>query len=527
MKSLFFILLTFLTVSLNAQQTKKNIFYCGYGENAKNTNLCDYFQSNSFTTDKSAENAVDKILLPLGLPRNFVLVACPKIKNAVAVTSNQGVRYIVYDNDFMGTIDQYTSNWSSLSILAHEIGHHLCGHTLTASASLAEQRKRELEADEFSGFVLFKLGASLEQSEAALLNITNNNDDTYSTHPKQSLRLAAIEKGYNKSRTQVPIDNVDKSTSAEQYFYEALELRNRSLSKEAIEKYNKCIELNPNYANAYFNRGFAKKILKDYYGALADYNKAIEINPYDGDAYSNRGSIKILLQDNYGAIAEYNKAIEINPNEIKYSGRGAAKANLKDYNGAISDYNKAIDINPNVFYTYYNRGNAKKNIKDYYGALTDYNKAIEINPYSGDAYGNRGATKANLKDYYGAISDYNKAIEINPDEIKYSGRGAAKLDLKDYNGAISDYSKAIDIKPNVAYLYNNRGIAKNAQQDYYGALADYNKAIEINPYDAFPYYSRGMAKISLNSREDACLDFKKASEMGLEKAYQAIKDFCK
>ena len=32
------------------------------------------------------------------------------------------------------------------------------------------------------------------------------------------------------------------------------------------------IEINPNDANAYYNRGNAKSNLKDYYGAISDYH---------------------------------------------------------------------------------------------------------------------------------------------------------------------------------------------------------------------------------------------------------------
>jgi tetratricopeptide (TPR) repeat protein len=37
--------------------------------------------------------------------------------------------------------------------------------------------------------------------------------------------------------------------------------------------------LNPEYANAYYNRGIAYNDLKQYNEAIADYTKAIELNP--------------------------------------------------------------------------------------------------------------------------------------------------------------------------------------------------------------------------------------------------------
>ncbi|WP_163460233.1 tetratricopeptide repeat protein, partial [Escherichia coli] len=60
----------------------------------------------------------------------------------------------------------------------------------------------------------------------------------------------------------------------------------------AIEDYTKAIELNPNNANIYYNRGVEKEKLKDFQGALADYNKALVLNPRNTAVYFNRGVVR-------------------------------------------------------------------------------------------------------------------------------------------------------------------------------------------------------------------------------------------
>ena len=52
----------------------------------------------------------------------------------------------------------------------------------------------------------------------------------------------------------------------------------------------------------------------DYQGAIADFNQAIKINPNYAQAYNNRGGIRYELGDKQGAIADFNQAIKINPN---------------------------------------------------------------------------------------------------------------------------------------------------------------------------------------------------------------------
>ena len=59
-----------------------------------------------------------------------------------------------------------------------------------------------------------------------------------------------------------------------------------SVGERAIENYNKAIELDPNDADAYNNRGLAYYYLEEYERAIEDYNKAIELNP--NYAYNNR-----------------------------------------------------------------------------------------------------------------------------------------------------------------------------------------------------------------------------------------------
>lgn len=189
------LLLLFFSFTLFAQD---------YGNNAETLELCTTLQSNSFSSDLDADNALDRILSVVGLSKNFVLSPCSDINNAVAV-SYKGVRYILYDPEFMSMLSSNTSNWTNLFILAHEVGHHVNGHSLDLvlyagdivdAPELEKKRKQELEADEFAGFVLAKLGASLAQTTSSVSRLSNE-DDTYSTHPKRDKRVVSIQKGWN------------------------------------------------------------------------------------------------------------------------------------------------------------------------------------------------------------------------------------------------------------------------------------------------------------------------------------------
>ena len=70
---------------------------------------------------------------------------------------------------------------------------------------------------------------------------------------------------------------------------------------DALTSFSRAIELNPNYAIAYNNRGLIKKKSNDLEGALADYNKAIELDPELASAYKNRAGVKLAKGDSAGA----------------------------------------------------------------------------------------------------------------------------------------------------------------------------------------------------------------------------------
>ncbi len=268
-----------------------------------------------------------------------------------------------------------------------------------------------------------------------------------------------------KSISDLLLDDSKRRAEAQKWFNRAYDEVQGGNKETSIEYYNKAIELNPEHAYAYNNRGNAYRNLKEYEKAIRDYDKAIELNPEDAMAYNNRG---------------------------------VAYGNLKDYEQAISDYDKAIELNPEHATAYNNRGLAYGNLKDYEQAISDYNKAIELNPEDATAYNNRGVAYGNLKDYEKAISDYNKAIELNPEYAHaYNNRGVAYYDLKEYGVAISDYNKAIELNPEDVYAYENLSELYIITGNYKSALEVITKALSLSleiKYRAVCIYLKCIAK---------------------------------
>ncbi|PZV87261.1 TPR repeat protein [Algoriphagus aquaeductus] len=105
-------------------------------------------------------------------------------------------------------------------------------------------------------------------------------------------------------------------------------------------------------AKDYVNRGNTKSMSKDYTGAISEYNKAIEIDPNYSDAYHLRGTCKSDLGDHRGAIIDLTKAINLNPKEpMRYTNRGLSKLALGQKEEACLDFSKSGELGYSYAYT--------------------------------------------------------------------------------------------------------------------------------------------------------------------------------
>jgi hypothetical protein len=353
--------------------------YCNYTSTEEDaTELCNLSGGVMYNSDRNAERALDKVLSVMGLSKTFVLKQCNDISNCIA-TSYNGVRYILYDKKFMDAIANKTNSWSQLSILAHEVGHHINGHSIdlvvyatgnVETPTLKESRQMELEADEFSGFIMYHLGASLDQAQSAIKLLSNNNDDSRSTHPSRHKRFAAIEKGYNKARSNSSNKGIytknNSSLTADEYFYKAMENRDKGETNLAIENFSKAISFGcEDMFQALWNRGMQYQKIKEYKLAYHDFKDAerypapylekeimlyqlafarvTSLGSIGGDAYYNYGDN--MLED-INTVIELFPLLESVTDErilgMMYYTRGDIYITLYSYNKAVDAYESSI-----------------------------------------------------------------------------------------------------------------------------------------------------------------------------------------
>ena len=159
----------------------------------------------------------------------------------------------------------------------------------------------------------------------------------------------------------------------------------------SVEYYNSFLSTHTPRAIDYFGRAMDFVVLRDYASAVEDLNRALQLTPDFALGYFERG------------VARY-KSMQ--------TGNGSAAEHQMDVRAVISDFDKAIELSPRMAFAYYNKGNVLAELGDFTSALMAYNKAIEMKPDFGEAYYNRGYVYFQLGDQDKGVSNLSKAGEL-------------------------------------------------------------------------------------------------------------------
>lgn len=147
--------------------------------------------------------------------------------------------------------------------------------------------------------------------------------------------------------------------------------------------------------------------------AIDYFDKAIEIDSTNTQNLYSRAYLKFQIADDFGAIKDFNKVTELDPNFNNFYLfyiRGNIYHSFKDYENALKDFDVAININPNFASNFWCRGMSKYKLNDYLGAIDDYSLAIKINPNYKEAYKFRGVAKEKIGNPF--CDDYKKACKL-------------------------------------------------------------------------------------------------------------------
>lgn len=97
-----------------------------------------------------------------------------------------GNAVIVYDRSFHAT-----TSFDPTLVMAHEVGHHFCGHLFEEPSP-----SQELEADRFAAAALRKMGGSTREN--LIESVSSLAERASTSHPSKADRIRALMEGWDE-----------------------------------------------------------------------------------------------------------------------------------------------------------------------------------------------------------------------------------------------------------------------------------------------------------------------------------------
>ena len=120
----------------------------------------------------------------------------------------------------------------------------------------------------------------------------------------------------------------------------------RRLFEQAVEAYDKAIQLRPFYGEAWVGLGEAKAAKGDVDGAIGAYTKALAFNPINPRVHMSLGKIYYAEKGlYYESVTSYKKAIDLDPTAVEARmGLGEVYEDKGLYKEAMEEYKRVIDL---------------------------------------------------------------------------------------------------------------------------------------------------------------------------------------
>lgn len=191
---------------------------------------------------------------------------------------------------------------------------------------------------------------------------------------------------------------------------------------EAIDFYNKAIQLNSYHYIAWYNKGYAFLILKEYEESITAYDKTLKIN----NQYINALEMKLIalrILEQYEAIILIcDDALNKGHNnfDILYE-KSFALHKLKRYQEAIKNYNIAISIyssHPKIYHILVGKSASLVWLGDSELALENLKEAVRLNPEPSQILITNSPSFDNLRNDERFISLMESSVGIDYSNLK-------------------------------------------------------------------------------------------------------------
>jgi tetratricopeptide (TPR) repeat protein len=246
-----------------------------------------------------------------------------------------------------------------------------------------------------------------------------------------SERISGLKLNELKTFASLMAENQrNKRAIAERFYSQGLGILSRDDFTKAIPYFEKASEIDPNYAEAWYQLGFCFGSLNRHQDALKASRQAAKLRPEWVEVYLNIGASSYSLAQFRDALEAYRTALKINPDnaEAQYLiGLTFGKMNRNDEE--ILAYKRAIQIRPDHTNSLEKLGNAYLKQKKFAEAFKAFD-TLKIYKQEARIYNNLGECLIELDKAQESIEPLNLALGVNPyyEKARYNlGRAYLKI----------------------------------------------------------------------------------------------------
>ncbi len=290
----------------------------------------------------------------------------------------------------------------------------------------------------------------------------------------------------------------------------------RGSYQEALQEYDRAIQLNPRYAHAYEGKGNALYNLKHYAEALEVYEKAIQLDPGSSVAYNGKGDALYYLNRQQEALLAYERAIQLDPSHAyAHNGKSWTLWHFRRYEEALIAAEQAIRLAPQLADVYNSKGNALYHLKRFAESLEAYEQALRLDANMAYALDGKGWDLWRLKRSEEALAFFDRALSLSPHYASSQhGKGNALYALGRLQEALAAYERAIQIRPQLARAHSSKGLVLHDFKRYEEALAAQDRATLLEPTKAVFHFYKSRTLRQMGRHEEAQRSYDKARQLG-------------
>ena len=312
------------------------------------------------------------------------------------------------------------------------------------------------------------------------------------------------------------------SLAAKKLFKDAQSEHKKGNSKAAVMLYQKCIDEDSIFSEAYLNISIIEYANESYKSSLANSIKALEYNKVQSSVYGQLGKSYFMMGNYDSSSYHLNMAIILGGDkDSDFYFLALSETNQKDYQKAKLNVNKAIDKNAANSYYYVLRGDVNFELEDYENAKLDYEKALSLEPNNTSVYKNLANVSMVLGQSEKALECIIKGIDVASIEDKIGFlilQGNYYHEQDDLENAEKAFNQAYELNQVSPVILTNQAAVMIDQGDFEGAIEKCTQALELDGTQTEAYFNRGIANEMLRHTDEACSDWEEAFIMGAVKA---------